>query len=977
SLVAGMSVAVGLSIGLAGCDQSNQPAAASSQTPAAASARYAPDVEGLELAAPFADNAVLQQEMDVPVWGWAKPGTTVTVSFAGQTKEATAGDDAKWRVDLDPLTASFKPAEMVVKTSDGETKTISNLLVGEVWMISGQSNMQWKVNKSAAKNLSVEPRDGVNPIREFEVTSVYAVLHPITRAEGNWKDGEYDDYSAIGFSFAHKLYNELDVPIGILNCSFSTTQIQAWIPREGFEGSDDPYTRAIAEKLEKTDPASEAFEPAWEAFYESIEQTLAENEKRVEAGEEPLEIPTDPPGNFHGNRDATWLYNGRMAPVVPYAIRGALWNQGYASQHEGLKYYQNLHSLVRGWRRVWNRPELPVYFHQFFTARRHRDKLDNTPTIGSTAEMRYGALLARDIPNADMASQIDIGGGIHYAHKVIPARRMARHALKNQYGRDVVTTGPIFESYEVKDGKVVVHFDHADGGLVVASPPVSGKEIAEPKIIDDNGSKVELFYVADENRVWYPAKVRIEGDKAMVWSPEVEDPRGVTYATRGTTYQPALYNQAKLPASPFIVYDHEPVISETWPDPKLKIANQKIDPDSVGLSYKYRKMPILSTQFRDDAILQADRPVKIWGSVLHPHEHFSGDHWDKKNPQIHFSFDGIEKTIPVTKEMDEWSVTVPAREAGHEPGPLNVRYTIDGELVHERTIEGIIYGDVWYVAAPGIDLSVPEVVPSGQTVRMMAREAKRWRNDIPWRFSVAVSTNPTSRFRSHWKKPEGLAAALGHRLAARTGRPTGIIFMQTQGANGNKEPDQTRLKHWMPVAGLKNAPSLKDDFADLAALVPGTKYYAENARNYIASWRAYWDQYIAEMRATGKVPDAVQWGWYPTFRADIESDATEVYNVTVHSFTPAALKGIIFLAGPAMVEDDQGAYFGEQMSALANAWKLKFTGNPTFIYTLPSSTLAEKITRPEDIVPPSEAVPIDDWSKTEPVIEAAVKAAAE
>ena len=188
-----------------------------------------PPAPAIQLGAPFRDNAVLQRGMKVPVWGWGEPGAKVTVTFAGQTKTAMTGKSGKWMLALDPLKASAEPAELKVAESTGKRVTLRNVLVGEVWLASGQSNMQWKVNKSSTMKLAQafteETQGKPVPIREFEVTSVMAMLHPIEQADGTCKDGNHADYSAIAFAFAHKLHKELGVPIGILNCSFSQTAI--------------------------------------------------------------------------------------------------------------------------------------------------------------------------------------------------------------------------------------------------------------------------------------------------------------------------------------------------------------------------------------------------------------------------------------------------------------------------------------------------------------------------------------------------------------------------------------------------------------------------------------------------------------------------------------------------------------------------------------------------------------------------------
>ncbi|MFO8027962.1 MAG: sialate O-acetylesterase, partial [Opitutales bacterium] len=661
----------------------------------------------LELGSPFGDQAILQRDMPVPVWGWSEPGTVVTVAFAGQRKEAITGADGKWMLELDPLKTNAEPATMTIAAKGGASVSLEDILVGEVWLASGQSNMQWPAGNSNASalvaqlNAASEASGKKVPIREFKVSNYFAHLHPIEHAEGEWSQ-DYSDFSAIAFAFAHKVYQETGVPIGILNCSFSQTAIEAWTPRTGYQDSKLDYNKAIEAELLETDPATPEHKKAWDAFYAEVMATVAANQKIADAGETNfVDLPTeDKPGNMRNNRDATWLFNARLNPVIPYAIQGAIWNQGYANMGGGLNYYANLHALIRGWRTLWDRPELPVYFHQFYAPGNDVDKGPNHPEIGGSAEMRLGTWLARDIPHTGMASQIDNQGAIHYRSKVVPGQRLALHALKNQYDKDVAADGPMFKSYQVKDDQLIVEFDHAEGGLVVAEsgsnyldrkdPESTG--FADPKVIEDGADQVTLFYLAGEDRVWHPAKVRIEGDKAVVTSDAVKNPRGVAYGTGGVGFQPNLYNQALLPTTPFIYYDNKLVTRDTWPDAPIKIAGVETDPSSVGLTYEYRKFPIFGTQFRDNAVLQADQPVTIWGAAVPEYvPHAPGE------KVIHFSFDGIEKSIPVVDGMEQWKATLTAMEDRAEHKTLKASLTIDGELVHERVIENVIIGDLWYV----------------------------------------------------------------------------------------------------------------------------------------------------------------------------------------------------------------------------------------------------------------------------------------
>ncbi|MFT5107253.1 MAG: sialate O-acetylesterase [Pseudoalteromonas tetraodonis] len=929
----------------------------------------------IELGAPFADNAVLQRDMTLPVWGWSKPGTKLTVEFGGQKKTATAGNDGKWMLELEALKAMAEPQEMVVSESTGTTLTLKNILVGEVWMASGQSNMQWIASKCDVGRVlmkQIEERVAAGEeeqplIREAKVTNYFASLHPIEHADVEWSPADGDS-SAIAYAFAYELHREVGVPIGILNCSFSQTAIQAWVPREGFAGDDNDYTRAIYQKILETDPATPEHRAAWQTFYRNIEGTIEANAERVKKGDEAKPIPTETPGNLSGNRDASWLFNARLNPMIPYAIRGAIWNQGYANMGEGLPYYHNLHSLIRGWRQSWDRPELPVYFHQFYCPGQ-KGEWDNRPSIGSTAEMRLGTWMARDIPNTGMASQIDITGAIHYTNKTLPGQRLAWHALKNHYGKRSIADGPMFKSYKVEGETLIVEFEHVQGGLLVAETGTDSKDgIAKPTIISGGDDQVKLFYLADEKRIWHLAEMKIDGTRVILTASGVTSPRGVSYGTGGIGFQPNLYNQALLPATPFIYYDQNLVTSDTWPEEKLNVAGEVIDPSTVGLTNEYRKMPLLSTQFRDGAVLQAGVPVTIWGSAVHDWGHEA-----KGKAVVKFSFAGTQKAIPIIPGMREWQVTLPAMEASAEPKTLKVRFEIDGELAHERICENMVIGDVWFVAAPPLNAKFDIGEKSPSVVRMMTRKAKRFSFPRSSRFSVCVSTTPKNRFASEWVDAGGFAAALGHRLGRKTGNPVGIVFMQS-GMSGKPAVNATTLKSWIPAEDLKLSPSLMADYKDLGAVRPGNQYYDANARRYIGEWKKYWSEYVPAMIATKAVPDDVPWGSYPTLAASVTSEASQVYNVMVQSFTPGAFKGVIFLASETMVEADQGAQFGEQLSALANSWKGKFSGeDPHFLYTLPSKILAPKITQPASITGKTTAIKIDDWSEIDALLEAAVE----
>ena len=338
------------------------------------------------------------------------------------------------------------------------------------------------------------------------------------------------------------------------------------------------------------------------------------------------------------------------------------------------------------------------------------------------------------------------------------------------------------------------------------------------------------------------------------------------------------------------------------------------------------------------------------------------------------------KTIDVTPEMAEWKVTLPPMEAGPKAHTLKVNFTIDGEVAHEREVEGIVFGDVWCVVAPAGRFEVPKVEPSGQIVRMIENESKRDGKEAPSRYSICVSRTPrvldengkaSNRFASYWKDAEGMAAAIGNRIAAKTGRPVGVIFL--------KAKKDIPLKNWIAPSFLKDAPSLMDDYKTIGSQYFDNPYYLANVRRYIADWKHYWGEHIPAMMKTTAVPDGSSWGSFPSPKPEIgDSTATFAYNVYVHSFTPAALSGIVFLTGESMVADDAGAHFGPEMAALAKSFKTRLSlwsddVDIPFFYTVPSKALATKLSKPEGIEGESEAVVIDGWSDVGAVIEAVVK----
>lgn len=468
-------------------------------------------------------------------------------------------------------------------------------------------------------------------------------------------------------------------------------------------------------------------------------------------------------------------------------------------------------------------------------------------------------------------------------------------------------------------------------------------------------------------------------ERVVLTAPGVTEPRGVAYGTAGIGWQPNLYNQALLPMTPFIVYDQEHVTRETWPDDPLQIAGVTPDPASGGLRNEWRKMPILSTQFRDNGVLQAGVPITFWGSVLHDHG-FEAE----GEGVIEFRFGDIERTIPVMPGPSivelgpastrfsggkEWRVTVPAMEPSDVPRTLSVTFKIDGEVAHERVITGLVVGDVWVVAASQGDYVLPEgSAPSSDAVRVLRRRAKRWASPAPSRYSIAVSRTPKTRYSSAWlPAEEDLPGRIGALLHARTGHPVGVIFLQSGEGRDVAPPP---LASWIPFPALETTPGLEDEFTKISSGYPGYAAYDENMRRYVGAWRSYWSEYVPAMISERRVPDGAAWGVLPArAAAESSSSASQAYNCMVHSFTPAAVAGIVFLSGPGMVLDE-GELFGDQLTSLVRSWKDGFGSDPPVIFTQPSAALAPRATRPTQVQGRHVAVEIDAWSDVSGVFEA-------
>ncbi|MBL8813191.1 MAG: sialate O-acetylesterase [Planctomycetaceae bacterium] len=473
--------------------------------------------EDLKLAAVFSDHMVLQRDKAVAVWGWADPGEKLTVEFAGQKQSATADAAGKWMVRLEALKANAE-AESLVVTSEKPDRSvkISDVLVGEVWLGSGQSNMAMTVNR--AKDFDAEKAAAQFPlIRMFREESKGA-LKAQSDSKGKWTVCSPDSvagYSATLYFFGRDLHRELNVPVGLINSSVGGTPIESWVAAEAQAAVPELKGSAGA----KTPPD----EATMKADYEKqIARWKTQAEKAKKDGKEAPRRPRDPVENVPGG-----LFNGKIAPLIPYTIRGVLWYQGEANSQpgKGELYQYQLPLLVKDWRARWGE-ELPFAWVQL-------------PNFGREGDgwslVREAMLKTLSVPKTGMAITVDIGEtkDIHPKNKQDVGHRLALWALGDVYGKKVpATSGPVPAGHSVEGQTIVVKFRHAESGLVARSGELKG------------------FVIAGEDKAWKPAQAKIVGETVVVSNPDVTKPVAVRYAWAADP-ECNLFNGAGLPASPF------------------------------------------------------------------------------------------------------------------------------------------------------------------------------------------------------------------------------------------------------------------------------------------------------------------------------------------------------------------------------------------------------------------------------------------
>lgn len=471
-------------------------------------------------APPFRDHAILQRNLPLPVWGRAEPGERILVTFRDQQVGTTTDRDGRWIVCLEPLSASLEPADLVI--AGNTTVTVRDVLVGEVWLASGQSNMARRINSlpdagtvagtirnDYIRHLNVEPTPATAPA-DTVTTSGWLPASPVSAGE----------FSAVAWFFSAELHRKLGVPVGIINASWGSTTIEAWTDARTLRANPAwPAIGARWQHLVANLPAIQADYAAWE---QRAKAAQSKGEKI------PLPRPLLPfaPGTQQALSES---FNGMIAPLQPYALRGVIWYQGESNVARHAEYPDLFRDLIRAWRAQWGQDRLPFLFVQLPN---YNDPYDVSGQAWPW--LREAQARALELPDTAMAVTIDCGDpqDIHPQNKPIVGRRLARLATVKLYDLPGDWSGPQFVAATREGRAMRVTFDHVDTGLTAERLPPQALELA------------------GEDRQFHPATAVIERNTLLVSSPQVAAPVAVRYAWSNAPVA-NLFNGAGLPAAPF------------------------------------------------------------------------------------------------------------------------------------------------------------------------------------------------------------------------------------------------------------------------------------------------------------------------------------------------------------------------------------------------------------------------------------------
>ncbi len=486
----------------------------------------------ITLAPLFQDGGVLQREKPVPVWGRATAGKTVTVSFGGQTKTTTADATGRWQVSLAAMTASAENRTMTVTEAGLPAVEVRDLLVGEVWLGSGQSNMEWSISKARKEDQDEAAAGPVPMMRLFSVPKTLSNSRQET-VKSKWLPATPEtagNFSAVAYLFGKTLAEELKLPVGIINSSWGGSRIEPWWAEEGLEGIEELATTKTR-RLAKS-PGFPAYDKAFRNHVTSVGHWSSAAGKALDGGLPVPEMPTAPEMLKLGPAAETGIYQAMIHPLAPYALRGFLWYQGESNNGDGMAYTAKMQALIAGWRKQFQSPEAPFLFVQLAPYNYPKKSPADLPGIWQAQQ----AVLK--IPHTGMVVTNDIGNvkDIHPGNKGDVARRLARWALADTYGKPgIVKSGPLFAEFKAGPEGITITFDHVGGGLTTR-----------------DGKPPTLFEIAGSDGIYQPAdaKISADGKTLLLASPAVSRPDRARFAWSQSA-EPNLMNREGLPAAAF------------------------------------------------------------------------------------------------------------------------------------------------------------------------------------------------------------------------------------------------------------------------------------------------------------------------------------------------------------------------------------------------------------------------------------------
>ena len=486
----------------------------------------------------FGSHMVLQQKQADKVWGWAAPGEKVTVTIADQTKTATADDKGAWSVKLDPLNAGG-PLTLTIKGNN--TITFDDVLVGEVWICSGQSNMQWSVSSSTDPDL--ESLAANFPQIRLISVPLRGTGDPQDDFNGSWTactPETVKGFSAVGYFFGRQLHQTLNVPVGLINNAWGGSACEAWIRRDLLE--KDPQFAPLIDRWK-------GIEADFEREAANYPKALAEwKEAAAKAKADGKDAPPAPKlpnsGALNGNARPGNIYNGMVKPLIGFNVKGDIWYQGESNASRAYQYRELFPLMIKSWREEWGIGDFSFYWVQLadFLAEKAN------PEPSAWAELREAQTMTlKRLPNTGEAVIIDIGEGkdIHPKNKQDVAKRLARWALAKDYGINIPAQSPTYSSARVKDGKITLKIEHTGGGFRMF-------DVAEPIGFSIAGD--------DKKFVWATAKVT-GPDTIEVSADSVKNPVAVRYAWADNP-KCNVYGNTGLPLTPFRTDDWPGVTAE-------------------------------------------------------------------------------------------------------------------------------------------------------------------------------------------------------------------------------------------------------------------------------------------------------------------------------------------------------------------------------------------------------------------------------